>query len=197
MKKLLTLTLITALALGFSACDKDPDEVTPTAQAELNRAIVYSYEQPQSFLVKLYGEGSTETYASYDTEHFGISIGAPLNVGKDNITFVISEEDLKSNLSGAYTLKTLPDVSEGQVDVTYSYLRDAHTRSIITSDKSNIEGHFTISAHDTKRHLVSGTYELVIPNAYDPTVDQFTEPNLRRCDISISGSFTNVKVIQE
>lgn len=197
MKKLSLLPILFFFLVLFSACDTDKDpEVLPAAEAEMNRAIVYAYEEPQSALIDSYSKSSTESSISYDNEHLSASFGVPSHVGKDHISFVIHKSGLKNNFIGGYTLQSLPAPADGDAFIMYSYRQDTGTNAIIDSDMATIQGHFTVSAYDAKHQLISGTYEVKMVNVIDPANYDITQTNFRKCDITVTGRFTNVKVIQ-
>ena len=197
MKKLLPLSLLFLLMLLITACDSDDEkeEFVPAAQATMDSAIAYSYNEPQSAEFSSYGGMSVVSNASLDSERLLVGFSVPAHVGPDAIAFSIDKQQLAAGYQKVYSLKSLPSGS-GAVDVRYSYRKDASSYSIYLSNSSTMEGHFTITAYDAKHKLISGSYEVKMKQAFDPKASEVSLENTRRCDITIQGNFTNVKIVQ-
>ncbi|MBC5991789.1 hypothetical protein [Pontibacter cellulosilyticus] len=200
MKKLLPLSFLFLLTLLFTACDSDSDreaeEVAPAAVATMRSVIAYAYNEPQSAEFSEYSGMSVISHASLDTERLVASFIIPSHIGRDAIAFSINKPQVAAGYVGTYALKSLPDPATGAVDVRYSYRKDGNTYSVYLSSSSTMEGHFTITAYDAKHKLISGNYEMKMRRAFDPKASEVSLENTRRCDITIQGTFTNVKITQ-
>ena len=200
MKKLLPLSFLFLLTLLFTACDSDSDketeEVAPAAVATMRSAIAYAYNEPQSAEFSEYSGMTVISNASLDIERLVVSFSVPSHVGRDAIAFSISKPQITVGYVGTYALKSLPNPATGAADVRYSYRKDANSYSIYLSNSSTMEGHFTITAYDAKHKLISGSYEVKMKQAFDPKANQINQTDIRRCDITIQGNFTNVKIVQ-
>lgn len=199
MKKLLPFPVLFLLCLHFTACDSEQEEAQPVPlpEAEMSRTFFYVYEEPQSAEGNSYSDMGVETYASLDTEGLNVTFGAvPRFADTDVIHFQIAKPQLTGNYVGTYTLKSLPDTNIGAADVLYTYRRTGNSSAMLASSFSTMDGNFTITAYNAKNKLISGTYEVKLEAAIDPKRYDITEPNIRRCDITIKGTFTNVRIIQ-
>ncbi|MFD2516048.1 hypothetical protein ACFSRY_19400 [Pontibacter locisalis] len=201
MKKLLPVFILFTFSGLVSSCDSDnsieTETVLPATQAEMSRTFSYAYNEPQSAEIASYSTWSVETYSSLEEERLNITFsGLPKLADTDVIHFNISKLQLLGNYIGSYALKSLPNPAAGAAQVRYTYRRDGNSSSIIESTFSTMDGHFTISSYDAKNKLISGSYEIRIKEAVDPKRYDIAEPLIRRCDITLRGSFANVKVLQ-
>ncbi|WP_210514756.1 hypothetical protein [Hymenobacter terricola] len=55
-----------------------------------------------------------------------------------------------------------------------------------------LAGNLVITAYDSKRQLVSGRYEVTAPDQLAPS--QIARPGIPRCDVILTGRFTNLNV---
>ncbi|MEJ8802403.1 hypothetical protein [Pontibacter sp. H249] len=197
MKKQLPLLFL--FILLFTACGdskEKSEEAVPAAQATMNAAIAYTYNEPQSAEFSNYSGMSVVSYASLDTDRLTLSFSIPAHVGPDAISFSINKQQVIAGYVGTYTLKSLPNPANGAANVQYTYKKDSNSATMYLSNSSTMEGHFTITAYNAKHKLISGSYEVKLKQAFDPKANQINQTDTRRCDITIQGEFTNVKIAQ-
>lgn len=194
MKQNITLSLLLGLTLAFTAgCAKDDRETTPEPLPEpavaYSRSIVYQdngQHRDTTFQAKQLGAYITQTPQS-------LSVSVRPTATTEGISFALDRTKLPATLAGTYTLKTLRDPAL-EADVSYFYALPESQGGgtvIYPSSMQHITGSFVISSYDAKRQLLSGTYTATLTGASDPTVKYSTFPK-RKCDITISGTFTNV-----
>ncbi|UOQ51202.1 hypothetical protein [Hymenobacter cellulosivorans] len=103
--------------------------------------------------------------------------------------FEIERAQLKPDWKGVYPLRCRARPAD-PVFVSYSYHTDGYRIFRFSDFTQTLTGHVTITAYDTKRQLISGTYEVQAPGQTDPL--EFSIDT--KCDITLSGSFTDLKV---
>lgn len=193
MKHTLTLLLL-GFTLAFTAgCDKDDREETPEPTPEpamtYSRSIVY-HDNGQHRDTTFQAQ-QLEAYANQDAQQ--LAIGVHPATTTEGVGFVLDRAKLPTSLTGTYTLKTLRDRTR-DADVTYYYdLPESLGGGTILyfSNMQHLTGNLTITRYDAKRHLLSGTYTTTLEGSNDPVVQYSTFPK-RKCDITITGTFTNI-----
>lgn len=190
-----TLSLLLGLTLAFTAgCSKDDQELpepAPEPTMTYSRAIVYQDN----------GQHRDTTFQAAQSKAYVTQTAQSLVVGvnpatsSESISFELSRPKLPAALTGTYTLQTLRDQTLDAAS-TYQYRQPESLGGgtiIYPSSMQHVTGNFVISGYDAKRQLLSGTYTATLTGASDPTVAYGTFPK-RKCDITVSGTFTNIPV---
>ncbi|MBC6991926.1 hypothetical protein [Hymenobacter sp. BT491] len=195
MRQNTTLSLLLGLTLAFTAgCDKD-DRETPEPLPE--PAVTYS----RTIVYQDNGQHRDTTFQAPQLKGFvtqtaeSLAVGVEPTTNTEGIGFELDRTKLSATLTGTYTLKTLRDRTL-DADVSYYYDLPESLGGgtvIYPSSMQHVTGSFAISSYDAKRQLLSGTYTATLTGASDPHVAYSTFPK-RRCDITVTGTFTNVPV---
>jgi hypothetical protein len=212
-----TLYSLLVLTLGFSACDKKDKELKEekpelTAEATMTRTLDFT----------ILGTEKDTTYANKEkikaTALFGndaiiwgsernvflVTVDAGPGVTTDGegdfVQFVIDPAKLKADYVGTYRFDAQAALPIKHIH--YAYIRNKVTgaysvRMAATNFGNALSGELAITHYDAIRHTISGTYTIAGKLYFDPT-DSSTATRLDdECDITVSGSFTNVKIKQD
>ncbi|GAB3299345.1 hypothetical protein [Hymenobacter tenuis] len=197
MKYNATLSLLLALTLVFTASCNTDREDTPEPTPEL--AITYS----RSIVYQDNGQRRDTTFQAKQLKAYATLSAQSLVVGVQPITttegigFILERSTVPASLTKVYTLQTL---SNRTLDADVTYFQDlpeslGGATIMYFSSMQHITGNLTISRYDATRQLVSGTYSATLTGSNDPVISYITFPK-RKCDITITGSFTNVPLKQ-
>ncbi|RTQ49578.1 hypothetical protein EJV47_12195 [Hymenobacter gummosus] len=114
---------------------------------------------------------------------------------RETMSLSIDRSALSTGLLGTYALRSVRDSRHPAV-ARYGYnykITDSGTAgSYYTSDLSELQGQVRITAYDAGRHLISGSYEVRLPDESDPTDSVRTRANQLRCRLTLGGSFENL-----
>lgn len=195
MSQFLRLSLGSLLLLTAAACGDhhrtDPKPAVPAASATLTRTFFY----PASGVSHDAGYDPAELMvdAYWEPTSLGLNV-APKNQ-RDALHFGIERSHLTPTLVGTYSLQTRGALSNAAA-VRYSYayvLTDSQTSlRLFDSNTTAVEGQIRISEYDAERHLLSGSYEVRLPDVSDPTLPSRLGQNAARCRVTVSGTFENV-----
>lgn len=199
MKLHATPALILVLTLLLAAgCNKNDREETPAPRPEptatFSRSIRYHDNTERRDTT--YPAQTLGTYAGQNAQT--LTVGVHAKALNEGIRFALDRARLPAALSGTYTLRTAQEFLTRDADLTYYFdvppARGGGT-SFYLSNSQTLTGSFTIAAYDANRQLLSGTYTTTLVNAPDPRAPAFSTAR-RRCDIIISGSFTDIPLKQ-
>ncbi len=197
-KNLLSYFLL-ILTLVVSGCDdKDKNEATVAPAAELTLNHLFTYEKT-TLNTKIHTPAGLKAEALKSETEFYFYTGNQNQAGQpatgdDHISFKIPVANLKPGYVGNYALKSLPEPANGQASVYYVHYARASGGSIFDSSWNSLEGFYEIKAYDAQRQLISGQYTLVLKQVGDPYTADLGFPDRKKVDITVSGTFKNVKV---
>jgi hypothetical protein len=177
------------LATGCKEDLEDQPEPLPESSATYSRSIVY--DDNEQHRDTTFQAQHLKMYASQNAE--SLTIGVHPATSTEGISFTLDRDKLPAALTGTYTLKTLRD---GTLDANVAYYYDLPASLgggtiLYASNVQHITGSLTITGYDAKRQLLDGTYTTTLEDSSDPTVKYSTFPKWE-CNITISGTFTNV-----
>ncbi|WP_026464361.1 hypothetical protein [Adhaeribacter aquaticus] len=198
IKNILSYFLL-SLTLVVSACgDKNDQEatVTPAAELSLNHFFAYHDGNPKT---KTQAPSELKAEALKSETEFYFYSGNQNQIGRDatgddHISFKIPVANLKSDYIGKYNLKSLPEPANGQASVYYVHYANASGGSMFDSRWNTLEGLYEIKSYDAKHQLVSGEYTLTMKQVGDPYTADQGFPDRKKVDITVSGTFKNVRV---
>jgi hypothetical protein len=181
------------LALGLLAgCSRD-EAPAPAAEATYSRTVTYSDTASPSRLDSTFKAPVLKAFAQQNANYFTVFVQRPPN--REAISFSFVRAKLPANLVGTYTFKTKQDDAP---DVDFAYrieITDRRGSSNWVYDRLiySPTGSLIVTAYDAKHRLVSGRFEVNVPNASDPFALYSTDIP-RRCNLSLQGTFTNAPV---
>lgn len=181
-----------SLTLGLLAgCSRDSP--LPAAEAAYSRSLTYLDTTGPSQLDSTFKSPVLKTFVRQNANYFTVFVQRPPE--REAISFSFVRAKLPANLVGTYTFKTKQNDAP-EVDVAYRIeIADRRGSSNWVYDRLiySPTGSFTITAYDAKHRLVSGRFEVNIPNASDPFALYSTYVP-RRCNLSLQGTFSNAPV---
>ena len=196
MKKI--IYFLTALWLTLSACSKNEEKQTlpdPPASSYLSRSFAYP-EQGTVWGVR-HGNPFTITNSTLSATHltFHSRSETVTRGGEDAVVFIFDKARLNAGYTGTYSLGT---ANAPIVAYTFSFKEadGQQWRSVLDSRTGvQYQGSFTIEKYDAERGLISGAYDVSVKDLMkDPAKNSITiDPN-DRCNLTLSGAFTDVKV---
>ncbi len=194
MLKTLTVPALLAFSLLISACQKDndpqPQSNLPEAEVKLQRATTYlstsRYDNEQG-----YSQKTLQNTAVLDSDKLQLDFDA--TEGKDAISFTVPRASLSAAFTGTYELRSSASPAAPTISV-YTFYRSRATGFINSATYRDIRGQLTITAYDAQRKLLTGTYKGRLENIVDPADSSTSSGDALRCNVEITGSFTNLKV---
>jgi hypothetical protein len=192
MKTTTALLPYLGLALGLLAgCSRDSP--VPAAEATYSRTVTYSDTASPSRLDSTFKTPVLKTFVRQNAYYFTVVVQRPPE--REAISFSFVRAKLPTNLVGTYAFKTKQDDAP---DVDFAYrieIMDRRGSSNWVYDRLiySPTGSFTVTSYDTKHRLISGRFEVNVPNASDPFALYSNYP-MRRCNLSLQGTFTNAPV---
>ncbi|WP_400193345.1 hypothetical protein [Hymenobacter sp. B81] len=192
--------LLLAAVLGFTtaSCDDQP-EATPQPQsapaADFNLSRSFYYPGTTVFSGVSYPTPDLRGHSSLNAD--GLHLQFNTLDRREGLALSVDRSRLGADLLGTYTLRSASD-SRPAATVGYGYnyrVTDSGTSgSYYASSFSELEGQVRITAYDATRRLVSGSYEVRLPDVSDPTDSVRTRANQLRCRVTLGGSFENLSV---
>lgn len=193
----LPTTLFIGAVLILTSCKNNEGiaPVLPTPEYTLNRTIIY---ENGAQLAAEYSSAVVQSNAINTTEEFSFYEGVNEPNGNDHISFKITPEKLKGGLIGVYSLKSVQTQATADAGVNYVHNTasnpGSYSASIYNSSFSTFEGNYEITGYDPETKLISGQYIVVLKGAADPYKGGSNPSNAQKCDITVTGSFKNVKI---
>lgn len=210
-----TLYSLLVLALGFSACNKNDkdlkEEVVAPSEATMTRTLDFT----------ILGTKKDTTYANKEkikaTALFGndaILFGSEMNVfimtvdagpgvtidGEgDFVQFVIDPAKLKADYVGTYRFGSQADLPVKHIHYAYitNKVTGSYSAKIAGTNYGNaLTGELKITHYDAARNTISGIYTIAGKLYFDPTDASSATRLDDECNITVSGSFSNVKIKQ-
>lgn len=159
-----------------TACQKDKETPEPTVTPPVQEAnISFTYTYPtaeaenkgQTFVAKEPAGKLTPQKLTLLFEKEPRAAGAGT---EERLEFVLPSSKQKPGLVGTYTIASQPDPGQGDVLTTYErpfYGMGAYLNQY-SGNTNSMEGSLVITAYNSERQLVSGSYSFLITNAKDP-----------------------------
>ncbi|AYA37870.1 hypothetical protein D3Y59_12950 [Hymenobacter oligotrophus] len=191
MKTLALLLLPAAALLTATSCSKDSVKPKPDPAVELGMQRSFHFTADNTHRDTTFASGAMESLAARTSQEMYLCFGPA--AGADYINLKLDPRQMPSNFVGTYSL----DSNTGAVYSRYLYRRitpSGYSASILSSDAHPTTGTLTISHYDAERKLISGSYTAQFTGVYDPTSTSTNHTQLRRCNLSLSGTFENVKL---
>ena len=195
------LRLLPSAALIISLLTACSDNTKKDAPAPASGTPAFQLSSYFSLIAPASGGGTTQP--GHGTQHSsrdikGTAVLKPQELvlnfvaGTDDVQFEVDRTSLGINWTNTYSLRSR-NQPDAPVFISYVYKRsNGGTLSYRFSELAkDIPGEVTIAAYDDKRQLVNGSFKVLIPNQYDPLAN---DPSAPRCNISLEGSFENLKV---
>ncbi|NVO83445.1 hypothetical protein [Hymenobacter terrestris] len=113
--------------------------------------------------------------------------------GKDAISFTVPRSSLTTAFVGVYELRTLASPAAPVASV-YTFFRSRAANFINSATYRNMRGQLTITGYDAQRQLLTGSYQAQLENVSDPADSNSSSGDALRCNVEITGSFTNLKI---
>lgn len=181
------------MLLILTACKKNEgpyfeDIDAPVASTRMSRSFYYpeenltiaqTYVQHINHLCKLDEDGNLV-----------LKFDIPFKNGRDEVTFIIQKDKLKSGFNGVYEIKSS---KAGDVAAFYLYRLTPSSSSRFLPENST--GSLTINKYDKQFKTLTGNYNLTINSANDPT--SATYADFKETITSVSGSFENIQLKNE
>lgn len=194
MFKRLAIPALLASSLLISACQKDndpqPQANLPETEVKLQRITTYlstnRYDNEQG-----YSEKTLQNTAALYADKLQLDFDA--TEGKDAISFTIPRASLTTGLIGTYELRSSIN-PEASATSAYTFYRSRAVGFINSATYRDIQGQLTITAYDAQRKLLTGKYKGRLENIVDPADSNTSSGDALRCNVEITGSFTNLKV---
>ena len=184
------------LTLGLlTGCSRD-DSPAPAAEATYTRSVAYLDTASPSQLDSTFKSPVLDTFAQQNANYLTVFVQRPPN--REAISFSFVRAKLPANLVGTYSFKTkqntAPDVDFAyRIEMTDQRGPGVFGYNVYDRLIYSPTGSFTITAYDAKHRLVSGLFEVNVPNASDPFA-LYSTAIPRRCNLSLQGTFTNALV---
>jgi hypothetical protein len=182
-------------ALFLASCDREgrqeARDLAPAAESDLSRTLLYENGTVQGVV---YPANVIQASSFSNTEGLTFYAGVDAPNGNDHISFRVAPEKLRAGYIGTYTFKSVANAGSGDAVVRYSHATSATSSAIFDSSFSRIEGSYEIRQYDARHKLISGIYQVVIPQALDPYRGTTTQGNPGKVDITVTGTFRNVAV---
>lgn len=211
MKKILLSLLTVALALGFTACTKpviEPVEDLPVS-ATLIRHVDYTVRGTSRDTTYSTGGDKIITGAGYgfksvqdkDANTFYVSIDAGPHIANtygENVVFVIDKAKLKPGFVGVYSADQQAATPLYDATYAYSYKSENGSSANLHNLRMGLQmvGELKIEGYDALRKAISGSYRLFMRLDTDPLkFTRIMEPE-DKCELTVSGTFLNVKIKQ-
>lgn len=198
-----TTTLLVAGALALASCSHDEADIRPTPEGSYSRAVVYLDQAKPARHDTAYQSPVLHLSAKLSRGSYTIYLVTPTS--QDEVGLTIPRALMPATLVGRYAFQAPIKPSQGAY---YHYLaqkpdkpapasRDAwaYDSSWLPSTGA-VTGAVDITAYDAQHQLLSGRFQLALTGVYDPRALS-TEYITRRCDLTLTGTFTNVPVAEE
>ncbi|MCC3159948.1 hypothetical protein LJ737_22100 [Hymenobacter sp. 15J16-1T3B] len=202
--KHISLLLSAALLFSVGACRSHPEtdphpieEAAPAASYTFNRTFYYPVSSVGSGVS--YAPSRIAALVSWTSGHGSFFLSFADDDDLDGLRLTLLPARVKPGIVGTYTLQST--TAPGN-DAEVSYYHNQHTGTTrwgntYTSANTDFQGQLVITAYDARRHLLSGRYEVRLPDVADPDNPALTDAGKARCRVTVSGSFENMRVGQD
>ncbi|RAK68361.1 hypothetical protein [Hymenobacter edaphi] len=198
MKTPSLLLLGAALSLTATSCADQPDvapQPAPAPAATFTLARSFYYPGTTVFSGVSYPTADVRAHGHQNPA--GLHLQFVTHDRREGVYLTVDRSALGPDLLGTYALRSATN-SRNPALAGYGYnyrVTDGGTAgSYYASSFSELEGQVRISAYDAARHLISGSYEVRLPDVSDPTDSVRARANQLRCRVTLGGSFANLRV---
>jgi len=184
------------LALGLlTGCGRD-EAPSPAAEAAYSRTVTYLDSASPSQLDSTLKSPAIKALVLQNATYFTVFLQRQPD--REAVIFNFLRAKLPANPVGTYSFKTRQDDTP-DVSLTYRIeipdYRSPSAGGYHVYDRTiySPTGSLIITAYDAERRLVSGRFEVTVPNAADPFAlkDDYLP---RRSNLTLQGTFTNAPV---
>lgn len=196
MKKIIPSTWLLVIAILSFSCDKQDDESTtilPKVEATMERSFHYLESAEEEKVV--YSLSLREMQLLSDDQKLQIDFAPARPAANDALVFSINQSDLLNGYVGTYPIRSLSNNKKGRADITYYHYYNKTSKSALFSSGNRMEGKIEISAYNAATGLANGSFEVTISNVTDPTSYESKPDKPRKCNITLSGKFNNLKLV--
>jgi hypothetical protein len=196
MKRLtaLCLTAVLATACSKKEADPQPQPADPAVQAEMTRTFTFPTNSGSDAGLT-YTQKSMRLIGKQDATGLVLAFDVP--EGSDFVAFTIPNAALSANWQGAYALRTQPSSVGGVVETQYTYtilkVPGATSAQLFFSNNNSMVGKVVVTAYDSQRRLLAGTFEMAMDAVNDPR-ERNPATGAPRCNVKIMGRFENLKL---
>ncbi|MFD2719472.1 hypothetical protein ACFST9_12155 [Hymenobacter monticola] len=117
--------------------------------------------------------------------------------GNDFISFTIPNSALTPNLLGTYLVRdrqgSAGAVAETQYNYTILHVPGATSGQLYFSRNNAMLGKVEITAYDSQRRLLAGSFEMVMNGVNDPR-ERYPSTTPAQCNVKVTGKFENLKL---
>ena len=196
MQLLTTSAILLALfAFLTTSCadNATPKPTAPEPTATVTRNIAYRDAARPARRDTVFQEATLTPSAELSGSTLFVNLRTKPN--REGFLFALNRSRLSATLVGSYSYQSRQDVAAPTNLQYYRFMPGSDgTQSWSFGSLVNIPtGTIIITAYDTERQLLSGTFTAGISDASDP-FEEDNAPTSRRCTIALSGTFTNVSV---
>ncbi|RFP66080.1 hypothetical protein D0N36_04980 [Hymenobacter lapidiphilus] len=138
-----------------------------------------------------YSQKTLQSTATFATDKLQLDFDAM--EGKDAMSFTVPRASLTAALTGVYELRSLASPAAPVASV-YTFFRSRAAGSINSTTYRNVRGQLTITGYDAQRQLLTGSYQAQLENVSDPADNNGASGDALRCNVEVTGSFTNLKL---
>lgn len=196
MKKLVPAVLLSAVLL--TACSKkaDPQPVAPAPTMQATMTRTFTFPTSSGFDTGLtYTQQSMRLTGKLDAA--ALSLGFDVPEGSDYIGFTIPASALAAALSGSYRLQDRQSSAGAVVETRYVYTilnaPGALKSRLFFSNTHAMVGKVMITAYDSQRRLLAGSFEMGMDGVNDPRAS-YPAPVPLLCNVRVTGTFENLKL---
>ncbi|RDV14791.1 hypothetical protein DXT99_12555 [Pontibacter diazotrophicus] len=195
MKKLFSFSLLLVFSFFFMSCEKEETvTVLPETEAKMDRSFDFNSDDIDE--KASYTLDADETQLVLENKILEVSFSPARQDGKDAIFFEIYEADLANGYVGKYKVQSLPDPASGPAKTTYYHYMNSGSGSVLLSGGNTIDGEFEITSFDYETQLASGKFTVVMKDVTDPTRYNANLADARKCDVTVTGEFTNLILVK-
>ena len=195
MKKLASLLLA---VVSLTACSKkeDPQPVAPAPAVQAEMTRTFTFPASSGFDTGLtYTQKSMRLTGKLDAS--ALSLGFDVPEGSDFIGFTIPASALSATLLGSYRLQDRQNSTGTVVETRYVYTilnaPGAFKSRLFFSSTDTMVGKVVITAYDSQRRLLAGSFEMAMDGVHDPR-ESSPAPVPLLCNVKVTGTFENLKL---
>lgn len=195
MQKLASLFLAVVL---LTACSKkedpQPSSPAPAVQAQMTRTFSFPTNSGSDTGLS-YTQRSMRLTGKLDATALSLGFDAP--EGSDFIGFTIPVSGLSAALPGTYRLQDRQNSTGAVVETRYAYTilnaTGAFKSRLFFSNSDAMVGKVVITAYDSQRRLLTGSFEMTMDGVNDPR-ESYPAPTPLLCNVKVTGTFGNLKL---
>ncbi|MBF9223233.1 hypothetical protein [Hymenobacter ruricola] len=194
MKTFIALCLTAALAAGCSKKEADPQPADPAVRADMTRTFTFPASS-SSDAGLTYSQKSMRLFGQRDGNALVLAFDVP--EGSDFISFTIPTAALSANLQGTYALRDRQNTAGAVVETQYAYtilkVPGATSSQLFFSNGNTMVGKVVITAYDSQRRLLAGSFEMAMDGVNDPR-ERNPATGTPRCNVKVTGKFENLQL---